>query len=282
LEAKKYLKYLSIFITFTGFLLLLPYHLQNDGLMYGYDDESYFAHASSIAFFQFPSYKKESYRVGDTMPKHSIGPGIMAAPFVFIFSQIDRIQKSPIIEKRTKQVIKKSWALFGFDIATLIYFCLACFLLYYGLNYYFDPKISFLSVSFMILIQGFPLFVFRRPVFSHTYEFFLQSLLIYILLRDYKSPFIKNLKIKFSILLGLVISLIFLVRYNNILIAALWPLVIFRVNSYCSFTEKLKDLIIVYATFIIMIFLFKFLPIIYNQYPSVPMKVRHLPLEKLV
>ena len=65
--------------------------MQQTGLMYGGDDQSYFAHASSLAFGQFPSYQNEVFTSGKGSPKHSIGSGVMAAPFVFVFSLIDRI-----------------------------------------------------------------------------------------------------------------------------------------------------------------------------------------------
>jgi len=55
--------------------------MQSNGMWYGNDDQDYFANASSLVFGQFPSYEKEfDYGAGDTLG--SIGPGLMAAPFV--------------------------------------------------------------------------------------------------------------------------------------------------------------------------------------------------------
>lgn len=80
----KYLLIISIIIFIFGFLLLRPYQLQESGLMYSGDNEGYFAHSSSIAFFKFPSYEKESWPDGGSYPPLSIGPSVMASPFVFI------------------------------------------------------------------------------------------------------------------------------------------------------------------------------------------------------
>jgi len=79
------LRTITVSIFICAFLLMRPYHLQDRTLCYTGDDYSYFAHASSLVFGQFPSYEKEFFVAGDTSPLHSIGPGLMAAPFVFDF-----------------------------------------------------------------------------------------------------------------------------------------------------------------------------------------------------
>ena len=191
--------------------------MQNTGQLYGSDDESYFAHATALVFFQFPSDEKELYQSMGKIPRHSIGPAIMALPFTFVFSQIDRLMGSTIIKKRNRKNIKESWTLFGFVLSTYFYFWMACVLLFLGLRYFYDEFTCFLTVVFMVLIQGVPLYMFRRPVFSHMYEFFLQSALLYILIKDFKTKFLDN-DSAMLILIGIFIGLISLVRYNNIAI----------------------------------------------------------------
>jgi hypothetical protein len=166
--------------------------MQETGSTYGGDDDSYFAHASSLAFGNFPSYEKEYFVTSGASPMHSIGSGLMAAPFVFIFSLADRAAGSDIIYERTMENIRESWSLFGFVFASSFYFWLACFLLYKGLRYYFHQSEASLAVILMVLCQGIPLFAFRRPVFSHIYEFFLQSLLVFALLRINKKNYFNS------------------------------------------------------------------------------------------
>ena len=73
--------WITIIIFIFAFFIFRPYFMQERGLLYVGDDESYFAHATSLAFFQFPDYSKEYFTVGGQYPMHSIGPGIMAFPF---------------------------------------------------------------------------------------------------------------------------------------------------------------------------------------------------------
>ena len=134
------MKYISIAILIIAFFLLRPYQMQKFGMCYKGDDYSYFAHATAIAYGQFPSYEKEYFIHGEGRPLHSIGSGIMAAPFVFTFSFIDRLQGSSIVEKRTADNIRQSWSLFGFVIASCTYFWLGCWLLFRTGTRFFDAR----------------------------------------------------------------------------------------------------------------------------------------------
>ncbi len=140
------MKVITIFIFLCAFLLLRPYHLQQTGLRYAGDDESYFAHSSSLVFGQFPSYEKEYFTFWEDYPLHSIGSGLMAAPFVFVFSLVDRVVGSDIVHQRTLENTSHSWSLFGFVFASSFYLWLACFLLYKGLRYYFKPHHASLAL----------------------------------------------------------------------------------------------------------------------------------------
>lgn len=269
--------WITIIIFIFAFFIFRPYFMQERGLLYGGDDEGYFAHATSLVFFQFPDYSKEYYTDAGTeqppnennYPMHSIGPGLMAFPFVLTFSFIDRLQNNSIVEKRTLENVIDSWSLFGFVISTIFYFYMGIFLLYKALRKYFDDRICFYSILFMILFQYFFLYVFRRPVLSHIYEFFLQSILVYFLIKDSKTKFIINTKLWFSVLVGVLIGLIVLVRNNNILFAALWPIVLFCFeNNRFSLKNSWKKLIIIYFVGIILVFIFKFIPLLIYRYEA--------------
>src|SRR5580704_6722602 len=118
----------AIFII--ALLLIRPYNLQNRGMWYVDDDYDYFAHSSAMVFGQYPSYKKEFYTILKEGPQSPIGPGILAAPFVFVFSFLDRMTGSPITEQRTFDNIIGSWSQFGFIFASVFYFILACWFLF--------------------------------------------------------------------------------------------------------------------------------------------------------
>ncbi len=135
------------------------------------DDFDYFAHAAALSFATFPFYDKEFIYERET-PLGSVGPGLMAAPFVFLFSLIDEAQGREVVEQRTQANIVKSWSQFGFLFATVFYFWTACFFLYEGLRLYVRKRPATLAIILMVLCQGMPLFAYRRPVFSHVYEFF--------------------------------------------------------------------------------------------------------------
>lgn len=258
---KKYIKYLCFTMFLLSFMLLRPHHMQHTGLMYSGDDESYFAHASSLAFFEFPSYKNEIPFQGNGMPMHSIGPGIMAAPFVWVFSLIDRVEGSPVVKKRESNDARSSWALFGFFIATYFYFWMACFLLYKGLRYYFNSQTAYFSVLCLFLLETVPLYVFRRPIFSHIYELFLLAVIVYFILKDAKTKFLDKPSVFMIAVIGIICGLISLVRYNNVLFTLAAPIVIFcfRKGKF-EYKEKIKELIGVYLISLFVIFIFKILP----------------------
>ena len=260
------LKWVTILIVICAFFLLRPYHLQESGLLYGGDDYSYFAHSSAMIYGEFPSYEKESFSLGKKSPLNSIGPALLALPFVFTFSLIDRAVGSDIVVRRTPENIPHSWSAFGFVFASSFYFWVACFLLYRGLRYYFKGRIASLAIILMVLCQGLPLYVFRRPVFSHVYEFFLQSLVVFVLLKIYRKNDLGPLKYWVVTLLGGVAGLIFLVRFNNIFAALLWPLVLMINRSTTKNKARIfKSLALTYGVFAIVVFVFKLLPDFYNN-----------------
>jgi len=250
------------------FILFRPYQLQDSGMMYSGDDDSYMAHATSLVFFQFPSYAKEYFTMGEGIPMHPIGASLLASPFVFFASIIDRISGDGIVIKRTALNVFRSWTAFGFTLASIFYLWITCLLLYKGLTFYFQPEISSLAVVLTVLSQGVPLFAFRRPVFSHIYEIFLQSLFLFILLRLNKfGGFIlqgKSLKdLREAIFVGLLIGLISLVRFNNIFISLAWPIILFSLY-YPRITRAriMKMIIVSYVSMAALIFVFLIWPIL--------------------
>lgn len=253
-----------------AFILFRPYQLQSSGMLYGGDDESYMAHATSIVFFQFPSYAKESFSYGKGVPAHSIGPSLLATPFIFVFSIIDRISGSTITIQRTPLNVSQSWSVFGFTISSLLYLWLTCLLLYRGLRLFFSSEISSLAVILSVLLQGIPLFALRRPAFTHIYEIFLQSLLLFFLFRLIKLGYILPGGERFrcwkeSILVGIVVSFVCLVRLNNVFIALAWPFILFSIYyPSISWARVLRMSFVSWLFILLAMLIFVIWPMNYN------------------
>jgi len=246
-------------IFLSSFFLLRPVIMQYSGLLYPDDDFDYFAHATSLAFGQFPSYKNEYFMDATSGPQRAIGTGIMAAPFVSAFSLLDRVNGADIVEKRTAQNVQESWSVFGFIFASVFYFCLSCMLLYRSIAPLAGETFTVWAIILMVICQGMPLYAFRRPVFSHVPEFFLQSVFVYLLIKNEISNG-KWIKKWWSFaLIGFGAGLIALTRYNNVLFTIMWPLLFLR-------RDKWQKIFYVLPSAALLIMIFKWWPEQYNHY----------------
>lgn len=262
------MKHISIAIFICAFLLLRPYVMQKNGLWYSDDDFDYFAQSTSIAFGEFPSYHNEFFRgkfQGKTAPLGSIGPGLMAAPFVYIFSCLDKLKGSSIAIKRTKENIEGSWSQFGFVFSSVFYLCLGCQFLYLALKRFSSEKYAVAAIILTVLCQGIPLFAFRRPIFSHISEFAIQSLLVFILVNIRFSNGRFRFSIPFIFLIGLIVSFVYLTRYNNLPLALIWLFIIYRkqftnIKNF-FYWDKLLISFLVFCSFILVL---KFIPDVLN------------------
>ncbi len=265
------MKKIIIAIFVAEFFLFWPLFMQGTGLMYPDDDVDYFAHASSLVFGQFPSYKKEYLMTSQQGPQCAIGSGILAAPFVYIFSFLDNAGNSSIMESRTAQNVPKSWANFGFIFSSVFYFTLGCVLLYRASSLVISPIYAIWAIILMAICQGLPLYAFRRPIFSHIPEFFMQSVFIYLFIRNEIAggQFVK--KWWSFMLLGAGAALIFLIRPNNVCFSIVWPLLILsQYRSSGEIKNILDQLFYVFCPFILMILVFKTWPENYNHYLIYP------------
>ncbi|MBF0239913.1 MAG: hypothetical protein HQM12_19610 [SAR324 cluster bacterium] len=326
------MKKISFIIVLLGFLLFRPYFYQQTALLYSGDDESYMAHATALAYFQFPDYSKEHYREGDQIPSHAIGPGIMASPFVFIFSLIDRIVGNPIVNHRAtfkftsesllafenqgiaekirflqdqefysrtefiaaiqqkigdedtakykelflrglrsygRENIIKSWSVLGFILASMTYLWITCLMTYKTIQLFYSEKVAFLTVLLLILVQGVPLYIFRRPIFSHVYELFLQSFLLFLYAYNHERKIDWCNKARGAFLVGITTGMIVLARQYNILGAIFWIILFYVINpdDWKIHWKKIRfdHIFIVGAGFFLMMLFFKIWPALYNQ-----------------
>ncbi len=224
------MKKISVLIFLVGFLLFRPYQMDAGRMMYSGDDYSYFAHASSISYGQFPSYRKEFYMNDGDCPAHSIGPGLMASPFVYLFSWLDRFMESSIALQRDPGNIPQSWSVYGFVLSSVFYLWLGCFLLYRGLRHHFKEYETVLAVFLIVLCQGIPLFAFRRPVFSHISEFCMISTLVWFLLLPQEEWHVWGRKYISAVVVGAITGLLVLIRLNNVAMLVVWPVLLFAIR----------------------------------------------------
>lgn len=173
-------KILCFFLLSLLFKPLWLFNNQNLGIPG--DDMSYWLHSATIAFdFDVDytnDYKLDSnvFHPRTNVPSHPPGAGYLSSPFVFLFSQLDKIIDRPIENTRTNPV--KSFGYVGFFIAGLFY-------TYYGTKLLskivkrYNNDFSGLLV-FCGLISTLVHFVSTRFLMSHAVEYFLCCMLIYI------------------------------------------------------------------------------------------------------
>lgn len=240
------------------------------------DDDDYFATASAIAFLNYPDFSYEyvypSYE-NIKFPFAAPGSGILAAPFVFLGSLVDRILANPIVEIRTLDNRSFSFSLLGFQISTYTYMLIAWSLLFKFLRKKFSFATSQAVCILLVFCSGILYFVFSRPVMSHVYEFFSVILLIMFLDRLASTD---KCRIRDYIELGLVLGLVALVRYNNLILAILVIIFLFykvkNPNGYKSKSHDNKvsmvNAITTFTVFIMVFLTFRLLPSLKSGFNS--------------
>lgn len=173
----------KLFVFFIITLLFKPLWLfNNNNLGNPGDDMSYWLHSATLAFDQDLDYTND-YGIESSIfnpitnvPSHPPGAGYLSSPFVFLFSQLDKIIDRPIENTRTNPV--KSFGYIGFFVAGLFY-------TYYGTKLIsklvkkYNNNFSSLLI-FCGFISSLVHFVSTRFLMSHAVEFFLCCMLIYI------------------------------------------------------------------------------------------------------
>lgn len=215
-----------------GFFLFRPFQMQKVGMLYPGDDRSYFAYSTAFVFGEYPSFEKEWVDEFAVPPLSRVGHGIMAAPFVALFSIVDRLQEAPILKERTRETILPSWSVFGALLASVIYAWLSCWLLYIALRGFVSKTTASTVVILMVMCQGALLYAFRRPVFSHVPELFLQSLGFFFFTQKLIQPtevFSRSNRTRFFWLcvFSLITAFMLLIRQNSVVYAFLWPVAFF-------------------------------------------------------
>ncbi|CAA6604953.1 membrane hypothetical protein [Rhodospirillaceae bacterium LM-1] len=145
------------------------------------DDCSYLSYALTLALdgdldFSNEPVMQSSFSAHYGTPKHFYGPGLLAAPFVALFSVIDRWQGHPVIADHFTYV--NSWSYFGFSFAVNFYFLLGLLLYCRGASL-LGVRRSALFVVLVCVGSGVIYYVIARPRMAHGFEFFALALTLY-------------------------------------------------------------------------------------------------------
>ncbi len=235
-------------------------------MLYPGDDFSYFAYATSFAFGDFPSTKKEYVEEASVPPLSRVGIGLISAPLTFAFSLIDRVQGSDIVQQRTKENITKSWAVFGAILTAVIALWFTCVLLYKTLLPDFGDKISSYSVILMTLCQGAGLYAFRRPVFSHVYELLIHSTFLYLFVSRQRNV-LRYKKGTTLLFIGVLSAMLTLVRQNGVIYSIIWPISFFCFSGWKWNLNRnaILNLTKCFAIAAIVYYPIKYIPYILNK-----------------
>jgi hypothetical protein len=250
---------IATLVVLSFFLLPADHRLMSTG-----DDDDYFAVATALAYGKFPSFSSE-YHIGEKMPFASVGPGILASPFVAIFSVGDHLAGAPIVAKREKDNRYWSWSLLGFNFAAYFYLLLGVVFLYRALLFWGSRQAAVITVLLSVVSGGgLLIYVFRRPVMSHVFEFLTVSLAVLLLSYRLRRGAWRGM----SEIVGMCAAFIFLTRYNNAFLA----LGLMAVFLYLSFKKTLKfnmaEAMRMAIVFALLVFLFRVLPVLVNGYSS--------------
>ena len=173
------------------------------------DPISYISHTSTILFDFDLNYENEisSKYNNQLMPPHPIGSSLIASVITFPFSLIDRFFSGEILINRFEY--HNSFLIIGFLTSSIIMFFGGVFF-YLKSAKYVLVKSNYYFFIILICGTGILYYVFNTPIYSHIYEFFILSLILFFSLKITR---------KFSILsVSILIFLLFLnllIKYNN-------------------------------------------------------------------
>jgi len=256
---------LTIVLLALSALLFRPQEYLNRNLILPGDDASYVAHVTSIVFFEFPDYAKEYFETGGKVPKHSIGSSLLHLPFGFAGSVADRLAGDDIVLGRSPQTLYMSWTIYGCILSTITLFWGACLLMYSSARFLFDRTTSFWTVVCLLVVQGAPIYVYRRPLMPHVAELFVLCALVYLLLFLRLGNARRPGAISWAILAGCLAGLVALIRPNNAVLALAWPIVLYlRPGSGVLPRLQWKPALIACCTLGSMILVFRFIPSLLN------------------
>ena len=209
------------FLTVLIFIILLlslrsDYRFVNDINCCG-DDHSYYVHSLTIVDdFDFNYDNQLEYVEGKVYkyedkiaPRNYVGTGILASPFMFIGKYIDIFLERANINNSEIMPYK----LFLYSLSPIFYIFFSV-LLFNKLINDSDNKFNKYLLVLMIFGNGVHYYAFERYSMTHSYEFFMVTLLIYLHHIFYKTIDLNKQNL-FAFILPFIYLLTLLVRYTN-------------------------------------------------------------------
>ena len=177
--------YMLLYVFVLGFAFN-AYH--NYEVYDNWDASSYLSHAFTLGLDGDLNYTNEPtfllngcINPAKTSPCHPVGAGMLAAPFVALFSIVDRIQGHGILADHTRYL--GSWSYFAVEFASAFYFLAGIALYQRALRPWIRPLVT----AIICLSTGILPYVVFKFAFGHAYEFFAHALILYALVRLYGS-----------------------------------------------------------------------------------------------
>jgi hypothetical protein len=159
-----------------------PYH--NYTMYDNWDATSYLSHAFTLGLDFDLGYTNEPtfllkgcINPAKTSPCHPVGTGMLAAPFVALFSLIDRVQDHAILADHANYL--GSWSYFGVEFASAFYFLAGIALYQRALRPWVRPVVT----AAICLSTGILPYAVSKFAFGHSFEFFALALVFYGLVR---------------------------------------------------------------------------------------------------
>ena len=197
------------------------------------DDASYISHAFTLGLDGDLNYANEPVDpqyAKLVSPPHPIGSGLLAAPFVAIFSVIDRIIGHPVIVNHNNYI--GSLSIFGFVLAVNIMFFLGIFFYIKSLKLLNLLKSELWMIVLFIFSSTIPYFILNRYFFSHGFEFFAVSIYFWCVIKIYnKIRAGESIKL-YLYLYSILFSLNLFVRYSNLNLFLLTPITFLMINLF--------------------------------------------------
>jgi hypothetical protein len=197
------------------------------------DDGIYLAYAMSMGMDMDLDFSNE-IRYGAYMaankrsPGGFYGPGLMAAPFVGLFSLVDRALGNPVITDRDQ--FRHSWSYFGFSFATHVYFLLSV-LLSWKIGRAFPERASRQLVTLFCISSGVLFYVLVRPRMGHAFEFFTLTLATYGTVRAWEYDVRRRSALLWTAVAGLGVALSVAIKLSNVFVILLPVVLILMIDS---------------------------------------------------
>ena len=207
-----------------------PIYLMN----YAIDDGgSYISHAFSIGLDGDLNYQNEpvtDFSRNNRLPRHPIGSGFLAAPFITLFSLIDIIMDHPIISNHRDFL--NSWTYFGFLFSVSVYFFLGIIFNLKSIKMLNIINNDLWLIVIGILSSGIPYYALVRFPMSVVFEFFTNSILLWSVIKIYYNVINGGDRLKWFVLYVSSLSLSLFVRYNNFNLILLGPIAFLIIFLY--------------------------------------------------